>query len=79
MDKYAIRVVWQGHGYPKYLKRDPSRPDTVLERPNGILRLTRHIADAWTTEDESDAYGMMGSYEFGLPVAFNGIIEVIET
>ena len=77
MDKFVVRITWEGHGYPMYVKRDPSQHDIAAEDERGNVILTRHVFDALClpSEIEMMAEGSMLRMQMGDD--FKGSIEVI--
>jgi len=76
-DEYAIRAAWEGHGYPKYVKRDPEAHDETALEENGVYILTRLIYDAYHTPRVAKANAVRILLMAELEDSFGGEVNVV--
>ena len=77
MDKFVVRITWEGYGYPMYVKRDPSQHDIAAEDQRGDVILTRHVWDALYLSTEINMIAERSMLRMQMGDDFEGTIEVI--
>jgi len=77
MAEYAVRITWEGHGYPKYIKRDPEDHSVALEDENRNIVLTRLIDDALHLSSYLDMLAERSMVLMELGEDFGGEVNIV--